>query len=336
MEYPMKKIVLTMLSMFVLSIGTTVLATDDISGEYTNNYSGSAGSVKIKSLGNNEYSVEVSTYAKGMNSYFTDFKGKGTIDDGVLLVKNPHLKGHKGEKFILRIYFDKHKDIETAIANDKLNFKKETQNFQKSPQNQVAIIEDPDIEHDGSVIETGGYYYNVGASGDTGFTGVYTKKGVRASKAKDATTAPTTQQAPSKSREKAQREEEAREQAQREVKAREQSKAALEAAGVIALSPNTMNWKDARVYCESKGGRLPLANGRTSWNGDGRGFAPIEAFGAVGSPWPSWLPSDQLYWTGTRSTACLNCSWDVRINGGRVDVGSNEQERLYRVICIRR
>ena len=128
-------------------------------------------------------------------------------------------------------------------------------------------------------------------------------------------------------------------QAQREVKAREQAKAALDAAGVIALSPNTMNWKDARAYCESKGGRLPLVNGRTSWNGDRRGSASIEAFGAVGSPWPSWLASDTPYWTDTGSTAggaLADKSWDVRNNGGHVDVGSNSKNRSYPVICIRR
>ena len=136
-----------------------------------------------------------------------------------------------------------------------------------------------------------------------------------------------------KAREKVQREAETRKQVQREKKA----KATLEAAGVIALSANTMNWDDARAYCESKGGRLPLVNGNNKyWNGDGRGFAPIEVFGAVGSPWPSWLPSDQLYWTGTRSTHGQDLrSWDVRNNGGLVDVGSNSRNRRYRVICIR-
>ena len=119
------------------------------------------------------------------------------------------------------------------------------------------------------------------------------------------------------------------------MNAKEQAKAALEAAGVIALSPNTMNWKDAKAYCESRGGRLPGVIGRKAWNGDGRGSAAIEVFGAVGSPWPSWLRNDIPFWTDTRSTNGPDRQWDVRNNGGRVDVGSNSRNRSYPVICIR-
>jgi hypothetical protein len=140
-----------------------------------------------------------------------------------------------------------------------------------------------------------------------------------------------------KAREQAQREEKAREQAQHEAKAREQAeaKAALVAAGVIALSSNTMNWTDAKAYCASKGGKLPLINGRTSWDGSKKRSAYIDVFAAVDRTWPSALSSGP-YWTGTLSTiGGLGRAWDVRSRDGLVDVGSNAQKRLYPVICVR-
>jgi hypothetical protein len=138
-----------------------------------------------------------------------------------------------------------------------------------------------------------------------------------------------------RARERAQREAATRKQTQREERAREQTKAALEAAGIIALSPNTMNWRDARAFCESKGGRLPRVIGHRDWGGRGRGSAAIEVFGAVGSPWPSLLPSDRPYWTGTRSTVGgPDRQWDVRSKDGRVDVGENSRNRSYRVVCV--
>jgi hypothetical protein len=151
------------------------------------------------------------------------------------------------------------------------------------------------------------------------------EKSQREAKAREET------QRKAKAREEAQRKAQAKEEAEREARA----KAVLEAAGVMAMTPEMMTWEDAKEYCESKGFRLPRVAGRKDWYGDGRGSAVIEVFGAVGSPWPSWLPSNSPYWTGTRSMAGPNRQWDVRNNGGRVDVGSNSRHRRYPVVCAR-
>jgi hypothetical protein len=69
-------------------------------------------------------------------------------------------------------------------------------------------------------------------------------------------------------------------------------------AGVIALAPKEMNWRDANAYCVSKGGKLPLINNATSLGSQDVLNYYIDGFGERGNDWPIGLPYDS-YWTGT-------------------------------------
>ena len=99
-------------------------------------------------------------------------------------------------------------------------------------------------------------------------------------------------------------------------------------SGFIALAGNTMNWGDAGSYCSDQGGKLPLINNTTSWNGSG--MSSLDGFG-TGS-WPVGLPSYD-YWTGTEEAA--NYAWFVV--GGNVNVFVSPISQSYsnnRVVCV--
>lgn len=70
----------------------------------------------------------------------------------------------------------------------------------------------------------------------------------------------------------------------------------------IALSESAMTWSDAVAYCQQQGGRLPLITSGTQ----------IEGFGERGAPWPSSLPLDASYWTGTIRADYPDYTWVVR------------------------
>ena len=70
---------LTMLSVFVLFIGTIAFAIDDISGEYifrNKIHKSFVGAVTIKSSGSNAYDVKAYTQDTARASFFANFKGK--------------------------------------------------------------------------------------------------------------------------------------------------------------------------------------------------------------------------------------------------------------------
>ena len=86
---------------------------------------------------------------------------------------------------------------------------------------------------------------------------------------------------------KAKAEEEAR-----KTEAERKAQDAFRAAGFIALSESSMNWVDAKAFCQQQGGRLPRINNSDSlaWNDirDGNINLPgtrIDGFGNVGRPW---------------------------------------------------
>ena len=107
-------------------------------------------------------------------------------------------------------------------------------------------------------------------------------------------------------------------------------------AGVIAIAPGKMNWKDAKAYCASKGGRLPLIGGKNKRpSQDTPSGTPVDGFGSVGAKWPSSLPSD-YYWTGTENSRNPSYSWMVNDHddGGIVGVLYGNQSYPQRVVCV--
>jgi hypothetical protein len=165
----MKRLILSLILVLALSIVATAAANDDISGVYIDEN----GKITIKQSGDNQYNVEL--YLNPMDKVYTDFKGKGSIVDGILVVKNPYLKeivwegGNKELKeFVLNIYLGKHRDMYDKSILEQL------------PQlsgNQVAIIDDIsfDAGEDG-YHDHGEHAYARGPDGDAGFAGIFTKK----------------------------------------------------------------------------------------------------------------------------------------------------------------
>ena len=107
-------------------------------------------------------------------------------------------------------------------------------------------------------------------------------------------------------------------------------------AGVIAIAPDKMNWKDAMAYCSSKGGRLPLIGGSNKRPPqDTPSGTPVDGFGTVGAKWPSSLLSD-YYWTGAENSLNLGYSWIVKDDDDRGIIGVFYGNKSYpqRVICV--
>jgi len=111
----------------------------------------------------------------------------------------------------------------------------------------------------------------------------------------------------------------------------------LKSAGFIALSESSMNMREAKIFCQQQGGRLPRIN-----NSDKMAFETaqdnkithIDGIGAPGEPWPSVLPTDN-YWTGTESLEYHGNWWViVRDRGGNVNVLINNQRQNLRVVCV--
>jgi len=105
--------------------------------------------------------------------------------------------------------------------------------------------------------------------------------------------------------------------------------------GFIAVSDSTLNWSDAKAFCQQHGGKLPLINGSASlaWGSISSGAA-IDGFGAKGAPWPSGLPGDN-YWTGTEDAGDPGDSWIVHDHDGNVYVNSLHQSGdVGRVVCV--
>jgi hypothetical protein len=107
---------------------------------------------------------------------------------------------------------------------------------------------------------------------------------------------------------------------------------AFGADGFIASAPGALNWSEAKDFCASKGGRLPLIDGAGSHPGPQAG-APVDGFGSVGAAWPSDLP-DGYYWTGTEDSRGPERSWVIHVSHGNVGVGGGKQKSTRPVVCV--
>ena len=120
------------------------------------------------------------------------------------------------------------------------------------------------------------------------------------------------------------------------------------AAGFIAVAPSLMNWSDAKAYCTSKGGRLPLIKGSTRLpysvlkpeRPDLIPGIPIDGFGSTPAQWPSFLPKGGSFWTGTEnaedaektvSLTVFDATWP---SPGVVDVGRAYKKDGLGVVCV--
>jgi hypothetical protein len=108
--------------------------------------------------------------------------------------------------------------------------------------------------------------------------------------------------------------------------------------GFTALAEETMNWADAKAWCEKQGGRLPRVSGKESLGqAEVKKGTAIDVFGAVDSPWPKGLPSGSgvHYWTGTANADLPGLSMYVYNLAGIVRALSiGKHEELRRVVCV--
>jgi hypothetical protein len=106
-------------------------------------------------------------------------------------------------------------------------------------------------------------------------------------------------------------------------------------AWVIAIGPEKMNWNDAKDYCASKGGKMPLIGGRSSLDITtvSKGMS-IDGFGSVGAKWPSDLPLT-CYWSGTVNSDNPDSPFVIIRDGDIVSIGSSMKSIKDAVLCIR-
>lgn len=91
-----------------------------------------------------------------------------------------------------------------------------------------------------------------------------------------------------------------------------------------------MNWSNAKNYCVSQGGKAPLVNNSTSWDGSGTWTA--DGFGT--GVWPSGLP---YYWMGTEYSSSPGYAWVVDYVSGNVNANVSDlagQSYDCRVVCV--
>jgi len=127
---------------------------------------------------------------------------------------------------------------------------------------------------------------------------------------------------------------------------RKAAEEAAKAAGFIALAPDDMTWDDAKAYCASKGGRLPLIDGKKilSFSSNTAAFGipkgtPIDGFDSVGANCPSGLSRSWMhYWTGTEMSNFPDegyTVWTVPCTDGeQVSLGGGNRVVSYSVVCV--
>ena len=103
--------------------------------------------------------------------------------------------------------------------------------------------------------------------------------------------------------------------------------------GFIAYAgDNRMNWSRAKSYCATQGGKIPLINDSSSW--DGTGTWSVDGFGSSTSRWPSGWSGD-FFWAGTEISTNPDHGWIVGDNGGYVNVyDSGDGGYGTRVVCV--
>ena len=93
-----------------------------------------------------------------------------------------------------------------------------------------------------------------------------------------------------------------------------------------------MNWSRAKSYCATQGGKIPLINDSSSW--DGTGTWSVDGFGSSTSRWPSGWSGD-FFWAGTEISTNPDHGWIVGDNGGYVNVyDSGDGGYGTRVVCV--
>ena len=102
--------------------------------------------------------------------------------------------------------------------------------------------------------------------------------------------------------------------------------------GFIVLSAHAIIWEYMESFCAEQGGRLPRAN-NSDWLLASTVITSID--GLSGGAWPSELPDNRLYWTGTRTT-CYGeeASFYFLDFGGRVGAKCQPMVGASHVVCI--
>ena len=96
-----------------------------------------------------------------------------------------------------------------------------------------------------------------------------------------------------------------------------------------------MDLDDAKAYCASKGGKLPLVKGqkRVSTRFGVSDGTPVDGFGLARAKWPSDLPGDE-YWTGTEGSNPMRMFKVSYSPPGVIGVISVSRAGTYRVVCV--
>ena len=104
--------------------------------------------------------------------------------------------------------------------------------------------------------------------------------------------------------------------------------------GFIAVSATPMSWADAKAWCRQQGGKLPLINGSERFAADNSGNLTIDGFGTLGSRWPTGLPKEDFYWTGTVLNDIPDNSLTVGADEDQVTAYDANQSATLRAVCV--
>lgn len=110
--------------------------------------------------------------------------------------------------------------------------------------------------------------------------------------------------------------------------------AASAAGDFVAQSPNPMSWSDAKKFCESKDGKLPLVNNVEVLEDVTKGL-PVDGFGAIGDKWSAGVDGDKYYWLGTTPTpAPHKRAYSVGTRRGITSVSESMSGGQNLVVCV--
>ena len=100
----------------------------------------------------------------------------------------------------------------------------------------------------------------------------------------------------------------------------------------IALAESSMNWNDAKVWCEQQGGRLPRIENSDSWARQRHvnDQVHIDGFGVQGRP---WVTKKRFFSSGSRAKVSLPLKFPVFTPQGGVAIYSFFP-RVFQRLCI--
>ncbi|MCL1985754.1 MAG: hypothetical protein FWG59_04825, partial [Betaproteobacteria bacterium] len=112
---------------------------------------------------------------------------------------------------------------------------------------------------------------------------------------------------------------------------------AYKAVDFIAYD-NWMTWDEAKAFCLQKGKKLPHANNSEALP-FGTQVTYVDGFGVPGNPshpWPSVLPGNATYWTGTKhGRDSALAIYSRRVAGVEVfDVTTEHRSKTLSVVCV--